>query len=447
VLVKRLLHILLLLLSVFASHAQWVALGDKNALNDYKEILAICSDKAGNIYAAGTFTGQPLNMSYISKWNGQVWSRLGALNGHFLISEICADEDGNLYAVIESSTWTVSKWNGSNWVDLGIPSVGQGRQISNLHADKNGNLYVSGKYASGNPFVARWNSTSNWAILSVISGFTSNKYISSICTDTSGAVYTTGSFTNSAGNYYVAKWGINGWEEVGSLNGLAASNIIYTIHIDANGNLFAAGAFINSNANYFVAMWDGIKWSQKIELESLTQYFDDGIYSISSSVEGNLYIGGALFSETTGEPIVFKWNGSSLEKLSGGSASHDFFGTLCTDASGNLYSAGTKKGGLANNFVAIYPSAKFVGIGEQQINNTIKVFPNPCSNTLNFKNLPNTKTGVLLYDITGKVVLSTTLNVNGQVSEIDVSALSNGLYIAELRAEGKQPKRLKVVKD
>jgi hypothetical protein len=68
-----------------------------------------------------------------------------------------------------------------------------------------------------------------------------------------------------------------------------------------------------------------------------------------------------------------------------------------------------------------------IGISEYSLEN-ISIYPNPTSNSLNFKGL-NETTNVSVYDILGKEILTQTINSN---EPLDVSKLQNGIYILKL---------------
>ena len=73
-------------------------------------------------------------------------------------------------------------------------------------------------------------------------------------------------------------------------------------------------------------------------------------------------------------------------------------------------------------------------IDENEAYSTIKLYPNPAENTLQFK-LPQSQTAMfLITDITGRVLLS---GVTTSES-IDISSLLAGYYILVLKARDKQ---------
>ena len=67
----------------------------------------------------------------------------------------------------------------------------------------------------------------------------------------------------------------------------------------------------------------------------------------------------------------------------------------------------------------------------EKINNIAsKIYPNPCSNVLNIETASATKFMATVYDVAGRQVMAP-----GHQNSIDVSTLSNGLYILRLQSE------------
>lgn len=67
----------------------------------------------------------------------------------------------------------------------------------------------------------------------------------------------------------------------------------------------------------------------------------------------------------------------------------------------------------------------------EKINNIAsKVYPNPCSNVLNIETATNAKFMATVYDVTGRQVIAPS-----HQSSIDVSSLTNGLYMLRLNTE------------
>lgn len=76
--------------------------------------------------------------------------------------------------------------------------------------------------------------------------------------------------------------------------------------------------------------------------------------------------------------------------------------------------------------------------------NELKVYPNPVKNLLNVVSNNSTVESILVYDLLGKTILSK--SVNGTSTMIDVSGLSNGIYLVKVvAAQGE--KVFKIVKE
>lgn len=69
--------------------------------------------------------------------------------------------------------------------------------------------------------------------------------------------------------------------------------------------------------------------------------------------------------------------------------------------------------------------------------NTISVFPNPVVNYLNFHFKQNEAVNymVKLFDMSGKQVMNANLKSQNQNSQLDISQLSNGVYVLTLESK------------
>jgi hypothetical protein len=391
----------------------WSELGGLNGLAANYWIYSICSDANNNIYAAGIF--QNGSGMYVAKWNGSAWSSIGgAINGqsfNSLIKSLCSDASGNLYAAGDffntSGNRYVAKWNGSSWSELGgLTGLGtnNGTQsgIQSICSDGLGNIYAAGGFTntSGKRYVAKWNGSS-WSELGGLNGLgassgVNSKEIISICSDGLGNIYAAGSFTNTSGKRYVAKWNGSSWSELGGLNGLGANDWINSICSDGLGNIYAAGSFTNTSGKRYVAKWNGSSWSELGVLIVNPSAVNNHIFSICSDASANIYAAGRL-SNTSSNYYVAKWNGSTA------------------------------------------------GLLVQKINDNFVLFPNPTQSKLNFKTdiKFNSKSDYYVYDKTGKLVLKGILS--SENTSIDLGNLVSGIYL--LNIEGNLMKSFKVVKE
>ena len=65
---------------------------------------------------------------------------------------------------------------------------------------------------------------------------------------------------------------------------------------------------------------------------------------------------------------------------------------------------------------------------------SFNIYPNPAQNNFSIEFKSNTEGSVRIFDISGKVVFSSTINSINQT--IDCSNLNNGLYIVQIEANG-----------
>lgn len=258
----------------------WNQLPSNNSIFFNGDIVSLCADTSGNIYAAGYFTDSttyfyPAGNAFVGFWNGSVWSILGgkgALNiGTGPINSIAFNETNNsLYAAIANGpNADVYIWNGHIWAPLDNSGNKLNNSIRKLLIDKQGNIFVGGEFTNtnGKQFVAKWNGNSWVELGSGTNSLNANGFIYDIEEDASGNIYASGNFTNANGKHYVARWDGTTWSELGGTNALNANGVIYTIAFDNSGNLYAGGGFyytvnyLNQKYTNYIAKWDGTNWS------------------------------------------------------------------------------------------------------------------------------------------------------------------------------------------
>jgi hypothetical protein len=100
----------------------WSELGGSNTLAANNPIYRICSDIAGNVYAAGYFTNASGN-KYVAKWDGANWSELGgsnSFNSPNPIYFVYADNFGRVFA---SSELQNSPFGKTYWAYYNTPII------------------------------------------------------------------------------------------------------------------------------------------------------------------------------------------------------------------------------------------------------------------------------------------------------------------------------------
>lgn len=320
-------------------------------------------DSAGSVYVWGkaksvVVGGNAVNYDYVTKWNGTSWAQLGAdTNIIGSIRDLCKDNSGNFYV---GSSSGVIKWNGISWNNLvGLSSGAIWSFQSLVFNPKNGYLYAS-IIKAVNPYldcdIYYWNGSS-WNVLDNSSSKL-NRVAIKLYVDNNGDLYAGGNFTNSSGNYYVAKWSGTNWVELGlGGNELKANSYIRTISCDNVGNIYASGDFTNANGNFYVAKWDGASWTELGGNNSLAA--NGRITSICVDALGNLYAAGAMsyrIDEFDNCYYVAKWNGNTWSIVGKNSLyASGMFNQIVVNSTGTIYAVGSFTNTAKNRYVGRYP--------------------------------------------------------------------------------------------
>ncbi len=274
---------------------------------------------------------------------------LDTLDNNDGVNALCADNSGNVYAagnfMNSMGNRYVAIWNKVTgiWSELGGDnSLAANDNFMALCADSSGNIYASGSFTNskGKYYVARWNSNNNtWSELGGNNGLKANSSINSMCMDSKGNLYATGGFTDTLGFYYVAKWNkmTDTWSELDGI-GLNAHLVINVICTDGNDNIYAAPAYydtLNAITRFYVSKWDGTKWTQ---LGTNTSLHNWNISTLCTDTAGNVYAAGSIYDSSG--MFVAQWNGRTWSEFAGsGSLNPQNTTSICFDKTGNLYAA------------------------------------------------------------------------------------------------------------
>ncbi|GAB2711756.1 hypothetical protein GCM10011495_18860 [Hymenobacter frigidus] len=200
----------------------WSSLGTgvANGVSGTVHALAVAGN--GDLYMTGEFIGAgAITVNHIAKWDGSVWSALGAGTGGGFGNSglaLALARNGVVYmaGVFEQAGGVVvnhiAKWDGTAWSTLGTGltnGVNGGRAaVRSLALANNGDLYVGGRFLQSSGVVTnnvtRWNGTT-WNTL----GTGLNSYVDALALGTNGQLYVGGEFTTTGdGGKAMAHFGI-----------------------------------------------------------------------------------------------------------------------------------------------------------------------------------------------------------------------------------------------
>jgi uncharacterized protein YjdB len=165
-------------------------------------------------------------------------------------------------------------------------------------------------------------------------------------------------------------------------------------------------------------------WFSKKSIHQLAQLLTLSGPSLINNNKGSIQISANIApTSAINKNILWSINDTNLATITQ-------TGLLTAKANGTvIVTATAADGGGAKATKTITISNQTIGINEVNLTNKITVYPNPASNTLTIKTINNlTIQQLQLLDITGKVIAQ----FNNQ-TEIDVSAMANGMYLLQIQ--------------
>jgi hypothetical protein len=147
-----------------------------------------------------------------------------------------------------------------------------------------------------------------------------------------------------------------------------------------------------------------------------------GLYSTLNTEISNAYASDYIPFENNGEIItgLFEKNESPYAHTS-----NDVLTNMDVD-----YLVEVTKGALGAS-LHFTVGTETLGLDEEQIQNSIRMFPNPSSGLLHLKNTSSKKFDITIVNVLGKVVHRST--IEGTTKTLDLSALNKGVYMAVFR--------------
>lgn len=418
--------------------------------------FSVSNDKQGNVYTTGDFApnvafgSYTLNSNgygdvYVAKYDGNgnvIWSKGFGGSDNDSGTSLTTDSIGNSFVTGTYASPTIIFGTTTLTTNAGTNSV----FLTKI--DANGNVVWAKKVIT----------TGNGSAKSVAIDKFGNSYLTGIFSSTMVTIGTL-TITGSGQDCFVAKFDPNGnvlWVKNYSLSSghsisCDGSNYIY-ITGGFSGATLVLGSYTLSNpgmSDYFLMKQDlngNVLWARE-GLNSSDSYGTTvnvdkyGLY-VTGSFYTNVLLDTFLLSSPTGSTTAlfvckYDFNGNLLcaSKLVG---SNTVGGGVIGDGQGGAVVAGSFQNGYliigstyfnsmfaANAFIAKYFCSNNIGINEFQLNNNIKVYPNPNNGNFNINNTSNTAV-LVIYNSIGQEVHRQQLK-QGE-NNILTKDLSKGLY-------------------
>lgn len=295
----------------------WNPLGEHGRGPDgYPAVLAVAPN--GDIYLGGFFeqVGTCTDCWRVVRWDGTRWHPVGSYP-HPLheVTVMAFDSAGNLYA---GGFGGVSKWDGSVWTFLGADIFAP---IYSMVVDENDTLYIGGAFIVQDCIecynIAKWGGTA-WEPLDI--GIPDP--VRALAVDSDNTLYVGGDFPSIWGSTadcndcaYLATWSGTAWEPLST----RPDGPVRTLAVDSDNTLYAGGSFTSAGTCFSncqrIAKWNGTLWS------SLENGMNNIVETVAVSNDGTLVAGGRFTSAgtcTSGCNYLARWNGTTWEEIDNG---------------------------------------------------------------------------------------------------------------------------------
>jgi len=346
---------------------------------------------------------------FVTKYNSsgvkQYTRQLGVALGNVTLgSSVATDASGNVYVVgftdggLDGNTRTgsydyfITKYNSSGVKQYTkqLGAAGADTEGRSVATDASGNVYVAG-YTTGRLdgnmqtgtadfFLTKYNGSGVKQYTQQLGAAGAETYAVSVATDASGNVYVAGfTFGGLDGNtltgskdFFVTKYDSSGVKQYTKQLGVAGADTEgRSVATDASGNVYVAGytwGGLDGNTQTGNYTWDffvtkynsgGIKqYTRQLGVGGANTWSN----SVATDTSGNAYVTGSTQGGLDGNTLtgtsdffVTKYNSSGVKQYTrqlgvGGATGAVTSGqSVATDASGNVYVAGSTTGGLDGN--------------------------------------------------------------------------------------------------
>ncbi|MDY0104120.1 MAG: T9SS type A sorting domain-containing protein [Lentimicrobium sp.] len=378
---------------------------------DSVNIKCLATNNQGHIFV-GVGSSNESDGIYRSIDNAQTWEFVYN-NNDFAVLSMDIDENGYIYVGKNGyNRLIVSKTNGQSWEDISLPpsSVGNVMEILCIGQDT---IYVSTWEVEGSFILFSFDGAETWDYRYVTDR--PNEYISDIELSSTGEVFvsTSGYFWDQGGVYRSDDAGLS-WEYAGLLN-----HQVLTLAINSNDDIFTGDWWvINNDTSGIYALYDGLNAFDLL----LGAYH---VTDIAIDLNDNIYA-------AANDGVVYSFdNGLTFNHIEGDLSANIEFLHIASD--GHLY--GTRFNRIVKSIDPI------TGVGASYTNGiTSKAYPNPASFYL-YIEIPEPRPSTIyelhIYDMFGKIVYENKACLNANPFYIDVSLLTAGYYLVEIRQNDK----------
>jgi len=417
------------LITFFSSTAQqWEYVGDPGFNTEGFGFSGLEVSSDGTLY----FMSSILNSSTeVWTYNNTDWELVGSSNfsGYTsLYQSSCISDNDSIY--VSMSEWpvgekaSVMKFDGTDWVYIGNPGFSAGKAENTDIQTINDSVYVSFNDFSVNEklSVMKYNGIT-WSYLGA-QGFSDDDAIKPNMEIYNGAPYVAFQDMAVGGKMSVMRFDGFAWEYIGNQGFTPDAAGKNDLSIDANGTPYVSFSDATVGGKASVMKFDGINWVYA------------GSAGITSTTVGNTKID---FDELNRPHIAFRKTDGTNDVIV------KIFDNVSWTSIGGTSAA--PSGGSGIDFKVINYGNYYVSFSDYSVSglkfsvveydlssntseltnsNTFLVFPNPSNDIITIDNNGEAIEKVVVLNLSGQVILS------GSDNTLDISELSNGVYLIKL---------------
>lgn len=425
----------------------WTIVPTPNPSTVRNLLRGISGTDSSDIWAVGHYQPNAANLVYqnlMLHWNGTIWQTMSVPNPSASNNDLFAIKaiSPNLaWAVGNAASGSVAnaeilKWDGTSWTQQSVPAITGGSYLFGLTAISSSDMWaVGGKAGSPFPCYALHYNGSSWSEVSVPTapGSGRNRF-NAVHGIASNDVWAVGSWGVAVGDYHflAMHWDGASWTYSAipaSVNGGIDGELADVKMVSAN-DVWAVGYSLAGGV--VVIHYDGTGWTQ------VTAPGGGGALAVLSA--NNIYAVGGEFTH---------WNGTTWS-VDDTLLSYPWpaLGATTVLPNGEIWAAGrtVDSANVFQTLVYKRGSTTTAPTGIPMLNAdgfTVHVSPNPFSQELNLTITASRPeaAGLMLYDVTGRTVISQRLQIAEGTKTLSLSlpaTLSPGAYFMELRSSRQQ---------
>ena len=432
--------------------------------NDYDDVLSgLAIDSEGNCYLGGGLGDIFLDTSnFILRYNddgSDAW--IDTILGSLI--NLVIDKDNNINVLFGGPNIRVSKYDTSGDVFLEFKNdTSYYEKTYNptlLAVDKDYNLYVAGYYSEestsiGQVFLKTFSPEGDIVVdikYDPVADYVKPRFMQ---IDNSGNTYIAG-WIGFYDGIFLAKFNSEGmllWDDII----LDVSGLPYDLILDSDQNPILCGKVyeVHETTEFIIKKYDQDGNEMWVDYPGKTSAYFDKIAHLASDASGNIYLAGSTWPVYLAEPaflmVKYDQSGNKLWEYKADSilsGTGDYVTGLALDEDNSMIVSIRGPGVNGKNDIITHKYAQLTGI-EASISTleALKIFPNPFHSTatINIANpsLVDIESTIVLLDLFGREVSIASFHNNYQ---LDRTGIPNGIYLLKVISEGRISSTAKVI--